>query len=314
MMNEALKIPSHIGRAIADRRPVVALESTVIAHGLPPPLNLETARACEQAVTDTGAIAATIGIVAGVPTIGLSEEEIEKFGAGKAPDGRAIEKVGLNNLAGVITRQHWGATTVAGTMRIAWMAGLQVFATGGIGGVHRGATGSFDISADLTALAQIPLICVCAGAKAILDLPATREVLETLGVPVVGFQTEGFPAFYSRASGLAVDAVAESAAEAAEVAVRHWQGGSTSAVLVCVPVPAEFEIPAGDIEAAVAQAIEMAEAAGVRGKGVTPFLLEKMKEITGGRTLAANRALLVNNASVAAQIAVKIVEWNCLSG
>ena len=310
MTNEALKIPPRVGRAIAERRPLVALESTVIAHGLPSPLNLQTAQACEQAVANADALAATIGIVAGVPTIGLSEEEIETFAAGRAPDGHVIEKVGLNNLAGVMAKRRWGATTVAGTMRIARMAGLQVFATGGIGGVHRGAASSFDISADLTALAQVPLVCVCAGAKAILDLPATREVLETLGVPVVGLQTDEFPAFYSRASGLAVDAVAESAAEAAEMAIRHWRSGSTSAVLVGVPVPAEFEIPAGDIEAAVVQAVGMAEAAGVRGKGVTPFLLEKMKEITGGRTLAANRALLVNNAAAAAQIAVKIVELN----
>lgn len=306
MTSEHLNIPPHILQALAESAPVVALESTVIAHGLPRPLNVETARDCEQAVRDAGALAATIGIVSGVPTVGLSEEEVQTFAAGLAPDGSRVEKVGLNNLAGVMTRRAWGATTVAGTMRVAQMAGVRVFATGGIGGVHRGAAESFDVSADLTALSQIPLVCVCAGAKAILDLPKTMEYLETLGVPVVGFQTEEFPAFYSRTSGLPVDVVVNSAEEAAEVARRHWQTGATSAVLVCVPIPEEFEIAASEIERSVAEALKLAEASGIRGKAVTPFLLEKMKEITAGRTLAANRALLVNNARIAAQIADRL--------
>jgi pseudouridylate synthase len=306
MTDVSLKIPSPIQQALTNNSPVVALESTVIAHGLPHPLNLETAQACEQTVRDAGVIAATIGISNGVPTIGLSREEIEMFACGQAGDGSRIEKVGLNNLAGVMVKQQWGATTVAGTLRLAHLAGIKVFATGGIGGVHRGASESFDISADLTALAQISLICVCAGAKAILDLPKTVEYLETLGVPIVGFQTAEFPAFYSRTSGLGVDITADSADEVADVAKKHWQSGSPSAVLVCVPIPEEFEIPARDIEQSVEEAMKLAEQQGIRGKAVTPFLLEKLKELTEGRTLAANRALLINNARVAAQIAVSL--------
>jgi pseudouridine-5'-phosphate glycosidase len=284
----------------------VALESTVIAHGLPRPLNLETARECEAVVARAGAHPATIGIVAGRLTVGLSEEEVECFGATRAPDGSAIEKVGLNNLAGVIRRSSWGATTVAATMRIAALAGLRVFATGGIGGVHRGASETFDISADLTALGRIPLICVCAGAKAILDLPKTVEVLETLGVPIVGYRTNEFPAFYSRDSGLTVDITVDSPEEAAEVAMNHWQTGGTSAVLVCAPVPAEYAMPHEEAERAVEQAIASAKRNGIRSKALTPFLLAQMKELTDGHTLDANRALLVNNASIAAQIAVSL--------
>jgi pseudouridine-5'-phosphate glycosidase len=202
-------------------------------------------------------------------------------------------------------KRQWGATTVAGTMRIQ-LAGLKVFATGGIGGVHRGAGVSFDISTDVTALAQIPMVCVCAGAKAILDLPKTIEQLETLGVPVVGFQTESFPAFYSRSSNLPVDLVVQSANEAAEIALHHWHTGSTSAVLVCAPVPEEFEIASDEIERATEEAIRLAEVQNIHGKAVTPFLLTQMKEITAGKSLRANRALLINNASIAAQIAVSL--------
>ncbi len=306
MTNQSVKIPVFIAQAISNDDAVVALESTVIAHGLPYPLNLEVAQRCEQAVKDAGALAATIGIIDGMPTVGLSVDELQLFARGLARDGSKIEKVGWNNLAGVMLKRLWGATTVAGTMRIAKLAGLKVFATGGIGGVHRGASLSFDISADLTALAEIPMVCVCAGAKAILDLPKTLEQLETFGVPVVGFQTENFPAFYSRSSGLPVDLVVQSASEAAELALHHWQSGSTSAVLVCVPVPEEFEIASDEIERATAEAIELAEQQNIRGKAVTPFLLSQMKEITAGKSLIANRALLVNNASIAAQIAVSL--------
>jgi pseudouridylate synthase len=306
MTNQIIKIPDFIIEAIANNLPVVALESTVIAHGLPYPLNLEVANQCEQIVKDAGAIAATIGIIDGIPTAGLSKDELQLFSKVTTPDGRNIEKVGWNNLAGVMMKRQWGATTVAGTMRIAQLAGLKVFATGGIGGVHRGASESFDISTDLTALAQIPIICVCAGAKAILDLPKTIEQLETLGVPVVGFQTENFPAFYSRSSGLPVDVVVQSADEAATLAKYHWQTGSTSAVLVCVPVPEEFEMTNHEVERATQEATKLAETRGIRGKAVTPFLLSEMKEITAGKSLQTNRALLVNNASIAAQIAVSL--------
>jgi len=306
MTTQKIKIPAFIKEAIANNRPVVVLESTVIAHGLPYPLNLEVADECEQVVKDAGAVAATIGIIDGMPTVGLSKGELQLFAKGTTPDGNKIEKVGWNNLAGVMLNRQWGATTVAGTMRIAQLAGLKVFATGGIGGVHRGANDSFDISTDLTALAQIPMVCVCAGAKAILDLPKTIEQLETLGVPVVGFQTENFPAFYSRSSDLPVDIVVQSADEAARLALHHWQTGSTSAVLVCVPVPEESTMTNDEVERATLEATRLAETKGIRGKAVTPFLLSQMKEISAGKSLQTNRALLVNNASIAAQIAVSL--------
>ncbi|MGA9769775.1 MAG: pseudouridine-5'-phosphate glycosidase [Blastocatellia bacterium] len=303
-IEKAIRFREPVSRALDEGRPVVALESTVIAHGLPYPLNIETARACEDAVHGEGATAATIGVVDGVATIGLSEDEMMIFASSKAAGGKRIDKVGLNNLAGVMLRRGWGATTVAATMRIAERGGLKVFATGGIGGVHRGAGETFDISADLTALARIPLICVCAGAKAILDLPKTREQLETLGVPVVGYQTEEFPAFYSRRSRLAVDITVETPLEAAEVAINHWRAGNDSAVLVCAPVPEAFEMPVEEAERAVTEAVAQADRRGIRGKALTPFLLAEMERITTGSTLKTNRALLVNNAGIAARIAV----------
>jgi pseudouridine-5'-phosphate glycosidase len=305
-----IRIRESVSRALAASQPVVALESTVIAHGLPAPLNLETARACEAAVTNEGAMPATIGIIDGVATVGLSEDDLQQFSLSRALDGRPIEKVGLNNMAGVMLRRAWGATTVAASLRIAALAGLKVFSTGGIGGVHRGASETFDVSADLTALARWPLICVCAGAKAILDLPKTVEQLETLGVPIVGYRTDEFPAFYSRASGLGVDIAADTADEAAAMAMNHWQSGGASAVLVCVPVPEEFAMPAAEAERAVAEAVAMADRAGIRGKALTPFLLAQMKELTAGHTLDANRALLINNATIAARIAVSLSRLN----
>jgi pseudouridylate synthase len=310
MTNQKIKISAFITEAVSNNQPVVALESTVIAHGLPYPLNLEVAHDCEQVVKDAGALAATIGIIDGLPTVGLSEDQLQLFAKGTTSDGSKIEKVGWNNLAGVMMKHQWGATTVAGTMRIAKLAGLKVFATGGIGGVHRGAGESFDISTDLTALAQIPIVCVCAGAKAILDLPKTIEQLETLGVPVIGFQTENFPAFYSRSSALPVDIIVQSATEAANLAMHHWQTGSTSAVLVCVPVPEEFAMTSDEVERATQEATRLAEISGIRGKAVTPFLLSQMKELTAGKSLQTNRALLINNASIAAQIAVSLSHIN----
>ena len=305
---KSIRIRETVSRALDENHPVVALESTVIAHGLPYPLNIETARACEAAVQNEGATAATIAIVDGVATIGLGEDEVMVFANSKTADGKRIDKVGLNNLAGVMLRGGWGATTVAATMRIAERGGLKVFATGGIGGVHRGASETFDISADLTALARIPLICVCAGAKAILDLPKTIEQLETLGVPAVGYQTQEFPAFYSRRSNLAVDITVETPDEAAEVAINHWQAGNDSAVLVCAPVPEEFEIPFEEAEQAVREAVTLAERREIRGKALTPFLLAELERITAGNTLKTNRALLVNNASIAARIAASLNE------
>ena len=298
-----LRIREDVANAIQRREPVVALESTVLAHGLPYPVNLETARACEQAVGSAGALAATIGIAEGVPVIGLDSNELDRFAHAAAPDGRRIEKVNLSNFAAVLQKRQWGATTVAASLQLAFLSGLDVFSTGGIGGVHRGASESFDVSADLTALSRLPLVCVCAGAKSILDLAKTIERLETLGVPVVGFQTDEFPAFYSRRSGLPVDSTVAGADEAAELVRRHWASGLSTAVLVCVPAPAEFEIPSAEIELAISRAVSMAENAGVKGKALTPFLLSQIERMTGGKSLETNRALLINNSRVAASIA-----------
>jgi pseudouridylate synthase len=301
-----LRISEHVQRALREHGPIVALESTVIAHGLPYPINLETALACGAAVREHGATPATIGIIDGVPTIGLSEAELTLFATRRARDGGSIEKVGLNNLASVMATGAWGATTVSSTLKLAHAAGVRVFSTGGIGGVHRGAGESFDISADLTALGNTPLICVCAGGKAILDLPKTVEYLETLGVPILSYRTDEFPAFYSRGSGLPVDAKFETPEEAAAIAQLHWRIGASTAVLVCAPVPAEFEIPSAEIAVAIDQAMMNAEHQGIRGKAVTPFLLAELERITEGKTLTANRALLVNNAGLAARIAVRL--------
>ncbi len=304
-----IKIARRVARAIENRKPVIALESTVIAHGLPHPLNIETARECQLAIISERAMPAMIGITAGRAKIGLNESELEIFATGRA-DGEPIEKVGLNNLAAVMTKKRWGATTVAGSMQIARLAGLRVFSTGGIGGVHRGVETTFDISSDLTALATLQMICVCAGAKAILDLPKTLERLETLGVPVVGYQTDELPAFYSRRSGLRVDVTADTAEEAAIIAMDHWKMGGASAVLVCAAVPEEFEIPQEEIHEAIEEAINEASRGKISGKAVTPFVLSRLEKITGGRTLAANRALLANNARVAARIAKSLARMS----
>lgn len=301
---DKLRVAEKVNQALAAGEAVVALESTVIAHGLPAPLNIETAVACEEVIRKRGATPATIGIVEGVPTIGLNERELNLFA--QRSDGTPIEKVGLNNLAAVMQSRGWGGTTVAASLRIASSGRLRVFSTGGIGGVHRGAAESFDVSADLTALASTPIVCVCAGAKAILDLQKTVELLETLGVPIVGYRTEEFPAFYSRHSGLPVDATVDSADEAAEVALNHWAAAGSGAVLLCVPIPEEFEIPARDVDRATNQVIAMAGERKISAKAVTPFLLAQMEKITAGRSLVANRALLVNNAEVAALVAVSL--------
>lgn len=305
-----VRTASHITAEIEAGNPVVALESTVLAHGLPFPINIETARACEEAVIRHGATPATIGVVDGTPIIGLNSDILDYFARGNSPDGAGIEKISLNNLAGAALRRRWGATTVAATMHIAFAGGLKVFATGGIGGVHRGVIESFDVSADLTALSRLPLVCVCSGAKAILDLHKTLEQLETFGVPVVGYQTEELPAFYSRSSGLPVDITVQSPQEAAELARHHWEGGASTAVLVCAPVPQEFELPAREAQIAIDEAIEDAERMAIRGKALTPFLLSRMEKLTGGRTLETNRALLINNAVVAAQIATRLNTTN----
>ena len=296
-----ISISSPIEAAFCARQGVVALESTVIAHGLPSPRNVETARDCETEVRQSGALPATIGVVDGRAVIGLDDQQIKSIA--QRP---GVAKVNLANLAQVIAAGDWGATTVAASLHLANLAGIKVFATGGVGGVHRGADHSFDISADLMALARYPVITVCAGAKAILDLPKTMEVLETLGVPVIGYQTDEAPAFYSRSSGLKVDMRADSARQIAKIALTHWRMGLSTGALVVVPVPAEDEVPAGEIKDVIDEALEAAAREGVAGRNVTPFLLSRIAAKTQGRALRANVALLKNNARIAGAIAVAL--------
>ena len=280
---------------------LVALESTVIAHGLPRPHNLESALACERAVRESGATPATVAVVAGRPAIGLSRDELHELATRDD-----VAKVSLRDLGTVVSRGRWGATTVAATLHLAERAGISVFATGGIGGIHRDVGRALDVSADLTALATKPVVTVCSGAKSILDLPRTVEALETLGVPVVGYGTDEFPAFYSTASGLPVSARADAPEEVAAIASAHWALRMRSAVLVAVPCPADAAIPAGEIARAIDEALDEAAAAGVSGAALTPFLLSRVAARTGGRALRANLALLENNARVAGRIAVAL--------
>lgn len=297
-----------VAAAISAGRPVVAFESTVIAHGLPAPHNLETARACEAAARQSGATPATVGVLAGRPVIGLDEEQLEQIAL-----RHDVLKINLANLGHAIAENRWGATTVASTLHLAQMAGVKVFATGGIGGVHRleqgagrGAGESFDISSDLTALARYPVMTVCAGAKAILDLPKTLEVLETTGVPVVGYRTDELPAFYSRSSGIRLDLRVETPEQAAALARSHWRLGFSTAVLIVAPVPIEDEVPADEIRETIDEALSAAAEQGVSGKKVTPFLLSRIAERTEGRALRANIALLRNNARIAGEIAAAL--------
>ena len=279
--------------------PTVALESTVISHGLPYPQNLDLAREMEAIVRTQGAEARTVAVIAGALRAGLSESELLHLATADT-----VRKVSRRDLPIVVARKLDGATTVATTMWIAHRFGIQVFATGGIGGVHRGA--GDDISADLQELAQTPVIVVCAGAKAILNLPATLEYLETYGVTVVGYGTDEFPAFYSRTSGLPVDVRCDSPQEVATLWQAKQALGLPGGLLVTAPIPAAAEIPAAEIEPAIEQAVAEAAARGLRSAEVTPFLLSRIGELTGARSLQANLALLKNNAAVAAQIAVAL--------
>lgn len=300
-MHTQLSVHTDVQAALSRRGAVVALESTVIAHGLPQPQNREVAFALEGVVRAAGAQPATIGVVAGQPTIGLDQALIDLFAT--APD---ILKLSRRDLAAAVATGRHGATTVAATMALAHLAGIHVFATGGIGGVHRGARESWDVSGDLTELGRTPVLVVCAGAKSILDLPATLEVLETLGVSVVGYATDEFPAFYSRTSGLRLTARADSAAEVAALWQAHRIYGGGSGMLLAVPPPAATALPADEIEAAIGRALAEATRQGIRGAQVTPFLLDAMKRETEGRSLTANVALLRNNALIAAQVAVAL--------
>ncbi len=289
-----------VSSAMSAGRPVVALESTIIAHGMAYPANVETATAVEQVVRFHGAVPATIAVIGGKLKAGLSAEEIEMFGK----SGPEIMKVSVRDLPFVVGRGLDGATTVAATMRIAAMAGIPVFATGGMGGVHRGAGETFDVSADLTEMTRSNVALVTAGAKAILDLPLTLERLETDGVPVVGYRTGEFPAFYSRSSGLKVPMRADSAQEVAGIMRSKWALGLTGAIIVANPIPEADEIPAAEIEPVIAAALEKTDRLGISGKDVTPFLLAEIAKTTKGRSLQANIALVKNNAKVAAEIAV----------
>ena len=283
----------------------VALESTVISHGLPYPDNLKLAHEMERIIRQHGAVPATVGVIGGELIAGLSPQQIERLAA--APD-RPVSKVSRRDLPIVVARKLDGATTVAATMWIAHRAGIELFATGGIGGVHRSRTPgpSTDVSADLQELAQTPLIVVCAGAKAILDLPATLEYLETHGVTVIGYRAEEFPAFYSRGSGLPVDICCNSPQEVADIWRAKRALDLAGGLLVAVPVPQKDEIPAAQIEPQIEQALADSAAAGLRSAEVTPFLLRRIAELTGDRSLHANLALLRNNARVAAAIAVAL--------
>jgi pseudouridylate synthase len=294
-----LAIHPSVRAALDAHQPVVALESTVISHGLPWPENLELARRMESTIRAGGATPATVALLQGHIKIGLTDAEVQHLA-----QAQGVWKISRRDYAVALAQKHDGATTVAGTMMAAHWAGVRVFATGGIGGVHRNAP--TDISADLPELARTPVIVVCAGAKAILDLPATLEWLETHGVPVVGYGTDDFPAFYSRESGLRLEARADSPAEVAAIARELWGLGLTSGVLVCVPCPAEAARPAAEMEAAIATALGEAQAQGVQGKRVTPFLLSRVSELTHGESKTANLALLENNARVAAEIAVAL--------
>ncbi len=295
-MRVKLFLSQSVRAALADRQPIVALESTLITHGLPRPVNLEVALRLEAVVRENGATPATIAILDGELYAGLEPDQLERLA--NADD---VRKVSRRDLPIVVAQKGHGATTVAATMWVAAQAGIQVFATGGIGGVHRGQP--FDVSADLPELAQTPVVVVCAGAKAILDLPLTLEWLETHGVPVLGFGTETFPAFYSRSSGLPVDARCDTAEDAAHIIRAKFELGLPGGVLIGVPVPEEYAVAPEDIEPAIQQALKMAEAENIRGKAISPFLLKHVSELTGGESLKANIALLENNARVAAQIA-----------
>lgn len=301
MSKEFLTLDPEVQSALAANKPIVALESTVIAHGLPRPQNLETALRLEQIVKEAGAVPATIAILDGRLLAGLSDEQI-RFVA----ENEEIKKVSIRDLPVAITQKWNGATTVASTIWIAYRAGIKVFATGGIGGVHRGPLP--DISADLPALATTPLVVVCSGAKIVLDLAATREWLETYGITVVGYQCDEMPAFYSRRSGLPVDIRADSPDDVAEIFRAQQRLALESALLVTVPVPLEFEVPAENLERALDAALHEAESRQVGGRELTPFLLSHMAQASEGATLKANMALLENNARIASQIAGALAE------
>jgi pseudouridylate synthase len=299
-MQDVLSVAPEVAAALAARQPVVALESTAIAHGLPHPDNLAAAAAIEQAVRDGGAVPATIAVMDGRIRIGLDADDIARLAEG----GDKVLKVSRRDLPLALARGAVGATTVAATMIAARLSGIAVFATGGIGGVHRGAESSFDISADLDELARTDVCVVTAGAKSILDLPKTLEALETRGVTVLGWKTDDFPAFYARSSGLPVDGRCDGAEEVARIMHIKWRMGLSGGVVLGAPIPADSEPDAQAMEAGIQAAIVEAATLGIVGKALTPFLLKRLHASTGGDSLHANTALLIHNARVGAEIAV----------
>ncbi len=298
-MNKYLDIHPEVREALANGRPVVALESTIISHGMPYPQNVETALRVEKTIRENGAVPATIAVIGGRLKAGLSEAEIEYLGK----KGRGVAKTSRRDLPVLVARGLDGATTVATTMIIASMAGIKVFATGGVGGVHRGAETTMDISADLEELAQTPVMVICAGAKSILDLGLTLEYLETKGVPVIGYGTEELPAFYTRRSGFKVDYRLDTPEEVADAFRAKMDMGLRGGMLVTNPIPEEYSMDPDRINAAIDQAIAEAARKGIKGKETTPFLLARVKDITGGDSLASNIQLVLNNARLASEVA-----------
>lgn len=297
-MSDRITIAAPIAAALAARGAVVALETTLVTHGLPRPEGLRVALELEAEVAAGGATPATVGVLDGAVHVGLTRDELERLASAEQ-----TPKLNLSNLAARVVSGRPGSTTVAATIQVAARCGIEVLATGGIGGVHRGAAESGDVSSDLMALARFPVAVVCAGAKAVLDLPKTVEMLETLGVPVYGFRTERFPAFYRRDAGLPVDEAFESIEALAAAARAHWALGGVTGVVVANPIPAEHEMPEGVYEPALERALAEIAERGVRGRAVTPFLLERLRALTDGRSVFSNLALLRHNARVAALLA-----------
>lgn len=301
-MNRYLDFSPEVQQALSAGHPAVALESTIIAHGMPYPKNVETALRVEQTVRAAGAVPATCAIIGGKLKVGLDEEEIDRLGR----LGSAVPKASRRDIPYLVSQGLNGATTVASTMIIAHLAGIRVFATGGIGGVHRGAAATMDISADLQELSSTSVAVVCAGAKSILDLELTLEYLETHGVPVLGYQTDDFPAFYTRRSGLRVDYRMDSPEEIARLLQTKWELGLQGGVIIANPVPEAHQLDPQVMETAIASALAGAERQGVKGKAITPFLLARIEQLTGGQSLAANIELVCNNARLAGEIAKKV--------
>ncbi|QDY31952.1 pseudouridine-5'-phosphate glycosidase [Clostridium sporogenes] len=306
MLEKYLEISKEVSEALKENKPVVALESTIISHGMPYPKNAETALNVEKIIRDKGAIPATIAILNGKLKVGLTKDEIEYLGK----KGKEVVKTSRRDIPFILAKKLDGATTVASTIIVANLAGIKVFGTGGIGGVHRGAQESFDISADLQELANTNVAVVCAGAKSILDIGLTLEYLETQGVPVVGFGTEELPAFYTRKSGFKVDYRVDTAKELAEALKAKWDLGLKGGMVVGNPIPEEYQMDYDTITKAINDAVKEAEEKGIKGKESTPFLLAKVKDITKGKSLEANIQLVYNNVAVASDLAIELSKLN----